>query len=82
MVQRNADGATMIPVGTGKIAALTEAASSIGQAACRRLLEAGWTVVGLDVMMFLLSGAVGYVTETTIPVGGGTQAAFIPPGSP
>jgi hypothetical protein len=46
------------------------------------LLEAGWTVVGLDVAMFLLSDAARYVTGTTIPVGGGTLAAFIPPGSP
>ena len=39
----------MIPTGTGKIAAVTGAASGIGQAACRRLLEADWTVFGLDV---------------------------------
>src|SRR5690242_13055789 len=31
-----------------KIAAITGAASGIGQAACRRLLEQGWTVFGLD----------------------------------
>jgi len=36
----------------------------------------------VDVMMFLLSDAARYVTGTTIPVDGGTQAAFIPPGSP
>ena len=35
----------------------------------------------VDVMMFLLSDATRYVTGTTIPVDGGTQAAFIPPGS-
>jgi 2,3-dihydro-2,3-dihydroxybenzoate dehydrogenase len=35
----------------------------------------------VDVMMFLLSEAARYVTGTTIPVDGGTQAAFIPPGS-
>ena len=35
----------------------------------------------VDVMMFLLSDAARYVTGTTIPVDGGTQAAFIPPGS-
>ncbi len=34
----------------------------------------------VDVMMFLLSDAARYVTGTTIPVDGGTQAAFIPPG--
>ena len=39
----------MSATGTGKIAAITGAASGIGQAACRRLLEAGWTVFGLDV---------------------------------
>ncbi len=33
----------------GKTAAITGAASGIGQAAVRRLLEAGWTVFGLDV---------------------------------
>jgi len=38
----------MSPTGTGTIAAVTGAASGIGQAACRRLLEAGWTVFGLD----------------------------------
>ena len=32
----------------GKIAAITGAASGIGQAASRRLLEQGWTVFGLD----------------------------------
>ncbi len=31
-----------------KIAAVTGAASGIGLAACRRLLDAGWTVYGLD----------------------------------
>jgi NAD(P)-dependent dehydrogenase (short-subunit alcohol dehydrogenase family) len=36
----------------------------------------------VDVMMFLLSDAARYVTGTTIPVDGGTQAAFIPPGTP
>jgi NAD(P)-dependent dehydrogenase (short-subunit alcohol dehydrogenase family) len=36
----------------------------------------------VDVLMFLLSDAARYVTGTTIPVDGGTQAAFIPPGSP
>jgi NAD(P)-dependent dehydrogenase (short-subunit alcohol dehydrogenase family) len=35
----------------------------------------------VDVMMFLLSDAARYVTGTTIPVDGGTQSAFIPPGS-
>jgi NAD(P)-dependent dehydrogenase (short-subunit alcohol dehydrogenase family) len=35
----------------------------------------------VDVMMFLLSDAARYVTGTTIPVDGGTQAAFIPPDS-
>ncbi|HEY0182362.1 MAG TPA: SDR family oxidoreductase [Rhodopila sp.] len=39
----------MSPAGTGKVAAVTGAASGIGQAACRRLLAAGWTVFGLDV---------------------------------
>jgi NAD(P)-dependent dehydrogenase (short-subunit alcohol dehydrogenase family) len=34
----------------------------------------------VDVMMFLLSDAARYVTGTTIPVDGGTQAAFIPAG--
>jgi NAD(P)-dependent dehydrogenase (short-subunit alcohol dehydrogenase family) len=34
----------------------------------------------VDVMMFLLSDAARYVTGTTIPVDGGTQAAFIPTG--
>jgi len=34
---------------TDKTAAVTGAASGIGHAACRRLLEAGWTVFGLDV---------------------------------
>ena len=31
-----------------KIAAVTGAASGIGHAACRRLLQAGWTVFGPD----------------------------------
>ena len=35
----------------------------------------------VDVMMFLLSDAARYVAGTIIPVDGGTQAAFIPPGS-
>ena len=39
----------MSPVETGKIAAVTGAASGIGEAACRRLLQAGWIVFGLDV---------------------------------
>ncbi len=39
----------MSPAGTGKTAAITGAASGIGQAACRRLLDSGWTVFGLDV---------------------------------
>lgn len=33
----------------------------------------------VDVMTFLLSDSARYVTGTTIPVDGGTQAAFIPP---
>jgi NAD(P)-dependent dehydrogenase (short-subunit alcohol dehydrogenase family) len=32
----------------------------------------------VDVMTFLLSDAARYVTGTTIPVDGGTSAAFIP----
>jgi NAD(P)-dependent dehydrogenase (short-subunit alcohol dehydrogenase family) len=35
----------------------------------------------VDVMTFLLSDTARYVTGTTIPVDGGTRAAFIPPGS-
>jgi NAD(P)-dependent dehydrogenase (short-subunit alcohol dehydrogenase family) len=35
----------------------------------------------VDVMMFLLSDAARYIAGTTIPVDGGTGAAFIPPGS-
>lgn len=35
----------------------------------------------VDVLGFLLSDAARYVTGTTIPVDGGTQAAFIPPGA-
>jgi NAD(P)-dependent dehydrogenase (short-subunit alcohol dehydrogenase family) len=35
----------------------------------------------VDVLMFLLSDAARYVAGTTIPVDGGTGAAFIPPGS-
>jgi NADP-dependent 3-hydroxy acid dehydrogenase YdfG len=31
-----------------RIAAITGAASGIGQAGCRRLLDAGWTVFGPD----------------------------------
>ena len=34
----------------------------------------------VDVIGFLLSDAARYVTGTTIPVDGGTQAAFVPPG--
>jgi NAD(P)-dependent dehydrogenase (short-subunit alcohol dehydrogenase family) len=68
-----------------KTAAITGAASGIGQAACRRLLDTGWTVFGPDNARGRLD-AVGdgarYVTGATIPVDGGTQAAFIPPSSP
>jgi len=32
----------------------------------------------VDVIGFLLSDAARYVTGTTIPVDGGTQAAFVP----
>ena len=39
----------MSPEGTGKIAVITGAASGIGQAASRRLLDDGWTVFGFDV---------------------------------
>jgi NAD(P)-dependent dehydrogenase (short-subunit alcohol dehydrogenase family) len=39
---------SMAETDPGKIAAVTGAASGIGQAACQRLLEAGWTVFGLD----------------------------------
>lgn len=53
--------------------AITGAASGIGQAAARRLLGESWTVFGLD--------AARYVTGTTTPVDGGTQAAFVPAGS-
>jgi NAD(P)-dependent dehydrogenase (short-subunit alcohol dehydrogenase family) len=35
----------------------------------------------VDLMMFLLSDGARYMTGTTIPVDGGTQAAFIPPAS-
>jgi NAD(P)-dependent dehydrogenase (short-subunit alcohol dehydrogenase family) len=35
----------------------------------------------VDVMMFLLSDGARYVAGSTIPVDGGTGAAFIPPGS-
>ncbi len=35
----------------------------------------------VDVMMFLLSDGARYLAGTTIPVDGGTAAAFIPPGS-
>ena len=35
----------------------------------------------VDVLGFLLSDAARYVTGTTIPVDGGTRAAFIPPGA-
>lgn len=35
----------------------------------------------VDVIVFLLSDAARYVTGTTIPVDGGTQAAFVPPGA-
>lgn len=104
-----------------RTAAVTGAASGIGQAACRRLLDSGWTVFGMDnasarldavaamsdpaaskgyqpsgvspvgriaqpddvvdVMMFLLSDGARYLAGTTIPVDGGTAAAFVPPGS-
>jgi NADP-dependent 3-hydroxy acid dehydrogenase YdfG len=82
-----------------RTAAITGVASGIGQAACRRLPEAGWTVFGLDNARERLDrvslgfagfqGRFGpvlrdvarYVTGTTIPVNGGTQAGFIPRGS-
>ena len=35
----------------------------------------------VDVMMFLLSDGARYLAGTTIPVDGGTAAAFVPPGS-
>ena len=53
--------------------AITGAAPGIGQEAARRLLRQGWTVFGLD--------AARYAPGTTIPVDGGTQAIFVPPGS-
>ena len=87
-----------------KIAAVTGAASGIGQAACRRLLGSGWSVVGMDNAPARLDAVAAafstyrgrfrpvacdvtdaagarYLAGTTIPVDGGTAAAFIPPGS-
>ena len=47
----------MTPAGTGKIAVITGAASGIGHAACRRLLESGWTVFGFDMAETRLDAA-------------------------
>jgi NADP-dependent 3-hydroxy acid dehydrogenase YdfG len=73
-----------------KTVAITGAASGIGQAACRRLLDAGWSVFGLDNARDRL-GAVadGFSAyqERFRPVpcdvadAAGVTAASIPPGS-
>ena len=49
-----------------------------GRRACRRSDASRQPDDVVDVMLFLLSDAARYVTGTTIPVDGGTQAAFIP----
>ena len=73
-----------------KTAAITGAASGIGQAACRRLLDTGWTVFGLDNARGRLNTVAdgfaayqGRFRPVVCDVGDAARvtAAFIPPDS-
>jgi NAD(P)-dependent dehydrogenase (short-subunit alcohol dehydrogenase family) len=73
-----------------RTATITGAASGIGQAACRRLPEAGWTVFGLDnacARLDRVSHGFDAFQGRSRPVlrdaadAARVAAAFIPPGS-
>ena len=73
-------GTDNAPARLDAVAAMSDPAASKGY------LPSGVSPVGRiaqpdDVMMFLLSDGARYLAGATIPVDGGTAAAFIPPGS-